>query len=332
LSKVKLTLASGDYDRVRPLWDGAVTPDGLDLNVVLLPVEEIFFRMARYQDFDASEMSMASYLIGKSMGTPRLIAIPAFPSRKFRHADIYINSQSNIKKPEDLRGGRIGVPEYQMTACVWLRGILQEYYGVNAKDVSWFTGGTEKPGREERIKLKLPPEFRVTPIPNDTTLFELLRQGEIDAVFTARVPSPFNRGEAWITRLFPDFKAVELEYYRQSGIFPMMHTVVLKEEVYEQYPWAAQSLYKAYLAAKNVCMERVLNNAALTVTLPWFSNELDDTFKLMGKDFWPYGIEPNKKAIAKLIEYMHQQGLLPENFNPTIESLFAPNTLNAFGV
>lgn len=332
MSKVQLTLASGDYDRVRPIWDGALQGEGLDLNVILLPVEEIFFRMARYQEFDASEMSFSSYLISRSLGTPKLMAIPAFPSRKFRHADIYIRQGSKIKNPEDLRGGRIGVPEYQMTACVWVRGILQEFYGVEATGVQWFTGGTETPGREERIKLTLPPEFKVQAIPDNTTLFEMLKQGEIDAVITARVPSPFVRGEKWITRLFPDFKNVEKKYYETTGIFPIMHTVVLRGDVYDKYPWAAQSLYKIYDQAKKLNMERLLSAAALPVSLPWFNYEMDETFALMGRDFWPFGVESNRKTIAKLMQYMHEQGLLPTEFRPKIEDLFAPNTLGTFGV
>lgn len=332
MSKIRLTLASGDYDRVRPLWDGGVVAEGLDLNVVRLPVEEIFFRMARYQEFDAAEMSLSSYLISRSRGIPRMVAIPAFPSRKFRHADIYIRKGSGITKPEDLRGGRIGVPEYQMTACVWIRGILQEKYGVEATGVQWMTGGTETPGREERLKLTLPPQFKIQAISNDTTLFQMLRQGDIDAVVTARVPSPFTRGEEWITRLFPDSKVVEQDYFRETGIFPIMHTVVLRGDIYDQYPWAAQSIYKAYCQAKNLNMERMLNSAALPVSLPWFSQGMDETFELMGRDFWPYGLEANRKTIAKLMQYMHEQGLLPAEFQPQLEELFAPNTLSAFGV
>jgi 4,5-dihydroxyphthalate decarboxylase len=332
MTKISLTLASGDYDRVRPLWDGSVTAEGLDLNVVLLPPEEIFFRMARYQDFDAAEMSMSSYLISKQRRTPRFVAVPAFPSRKFRHGDIYIRSDSRIKKPEDLRGGRIGVPEYQMTAFVWVRGILEDFYGVAATGVHWFSGGTEKPGREERLRIVLPPSFQLTAIPNDTTLFDLLRRGEIDAVFTARVPSPFVRGEDWMVRLFPKYKEVEKEYYRQSGIFPIMHTVVLREEVYERYPWAAQSLYKAYLQAKDLCFERHLNAPALPVSLPWFGEAMEETLGMMGRDFWPYGLELNRKTLEKMLEYMCKQGLLPEDYQPCLEDLFAPNTLKTFGV
>lgn len=332
MKNMRMTLASADYDRIRPLWDGGVQAEGLELNMLLLPVEEIFFRMARFQEFDACEMSLASYLISKSMGKPRFTAIPVFPSRKFRHADVYINSNSRIKKPEDLQGGKIGTPEYQMTACVWMRGILEEFYGVKADEVQWFSGGTETPGREERLKLNLPPQFKVSKISDDTTLFEMLRQGEIDAVFTARVPSPYVRGEAWISRLFPNSKEVEQNYYQETGIFPIMHTVVLKEEVYEKYPWAAQSLYKAFGQAKKLCFDRIDSSAALPVTLPWFNYELDNTRALMGIDFWPYGLEANRKVLNKIIEYMHKQGLLPLEFNPVLEDLFAPNTLSNFGV
>jgi 4,5-dihydroxyphthalate decarboxylase len=332
MDKIKLTLASGDYDRTRPLWDGAVQTEGLQLNVLLLPVEEIFFRMARYQEFDAAEMSLSSFLISMSRGTPRWVAIPVFPSRKFRHADIYVCANSKIKRPEDLRNARIGVPEYQITAGVWVRGILDEFYGVRTRDVQWFTGGAEKPGREERIKLTLPPGFHVTPIPHDATLLDWLRQGQLDAIFTARVPSPYVRGEAWIKRLFQNVKAVEMDYFRKTGLFPIMHTVVLRGDVYDQYPWAAQSLFKAYGQAKEIQMERAINAAALPVTLPWFSLEMEETFACMGRDFWPYGLEPNRKAIDKVIQYMHEQGLLPEAFRPSLETLFAPNTLGAFGV
>lgn len=325
-------MAVGDYDRVRPLWDGGVTAEGMDLNVITMPVEEIFFRMARYQEFDVCEMSLSSYLISKSRGNPRFVAIPVFLSRKFRHADIYINTGSGIKKPEDLKGGRIGMPEYQMTAPVWMRGILQEYYGVDPKEVHWFSGGTERPGREERLKLNLPKPFKLTKIPDDTTLFEMLKKGDLDAVFTARVPSPFLRGEKWIGRLFPNYKEVEKEYYRRTGIFPIMHTVVFREDVYEKYRWAAQSLYKAFCSAKDLALERTLSSAALPVTLPWLNEAYDETFALMGKDFWPYGLEPNRKVLETLMGYMHQQGLLPEDFHPKVEELFAPETLSAFGV
>jgi 4,5-dihydroxyphthalate decarboxylase len=332
LEKVSMTLACGDYDRTRPLWDGSVRAEGLNLNVLLLPVEEIFFRMARYQEFDASEFSFSSYLISRSRGAPRFVGVPVFPSRKFRHADIYIRSGSGIRRPEDLKGARIGVPEYQITAAVWVRGILEEFYGVEARGVHWFTGGTEAPGREERLKLELPPSFKKTAIPGHTTLFDMLRKGELDAVFTARVPTPFLRGEEWISRLFPDFHEVEKAYFEKTGIFPIMHLVVLKEDTYRAYPWSAQSLFKAFSRAKECCFEHLLTSAALPVSLPWFSREIEGAFRIMGRDFWPYGVEKNRKAITTLIGYMKSQALLPEGFHVEVEDLFAPSTVSGFGV
>jgi 4,5-dihydroxyphthalate decarboxylase len=278
LEKVSMTLACGDYDRTRPLWDGSVRAEGLNLNVLLLPVEEIFFRMARYQEFDASEFSFSSYLISRSRGAPRFVGVPVFPSRKFRHADIYIRSGSGIRRPEDLKGARIGVPEYQITAAVWVRGILEEFYGVEARGVHWFTGGTEAPGREERLKLELPPSFKKTAIPGHTTLFDMLRKGELDAVLTARVPTPFLRWEEWISRLFSDSHEVE------------------------------------------------------KASLPWFSREIESAFRIMAKDFWPYGVEKNRKAITTLIGCMKSQALLPEGFHVDVEDLFAPSTVSGFGV
>jgi 4,5-dihydroxyphthalate decarboxylase len=321
MPKVQLTLACGDYDRTRPLWDGSIRPDGLELNVILLPVEEIFFRMARHQEFEASELSMSTFLITQAKGNPRFMAVPAFPSRKFRHGDIYIRKDSRVRRAEDLRGGRIGMPEYQMTAAVWIRGILQEYHGVGVTEVEWFTA------HEERLPILLPPTIRVKIIPGGTNLFELLRKGELDAIFTARVPPPFIRGEDWIGRLFPNFKEVEVQYFKKTGIFPIMHTVVLRADIYEKYPWAAQSLYKAFSQAKNYSLERLVNLGAPPVTLPWFFYEMDQTIAMMGRDFWPYGFKANRTALTKLTQYMREQGLIPEGFPKEIDGLFAPNTL-----
>lgn len=321
MSKMKLTIACGDYDRTRPLWDGSVQADGLDLNVLILPVEEIFLRMARFQEFEASELSLSTLLITQSKGNPRLIALPVFPARKFRHGDIYVRKDTQIRNAEDLRGKKIGLPEYQMTAAVWIRGILHEFYGVRAAEVNWFTA------HEERFKIDLPSSIHLKIIPCGTNLFDLLRDGGLDAIFTARTPPPFLRGEDWIVRLFPDFKGVEEDYFLQTRIFPIMHTFVLRADIYEKYPWAAQSLYKALCQAKDKALENLLHLGAPPVTLPWFFHEMEHTIRLMGRDFWPYGFESNRQALAKLVQYMREQMLIPETFPLEIESLFAPNTL-----
>jgi 4,5-dihydroxyphthalate decarboxylase len=321
MSNIPITLACGDYDRTRPLWDGSVKAEGLELTTIVLPVEEIFFRMSRYQEFEASEFSLSTFMITQARGTPRLVGIPAFPSRKFRHGDIFIRKDSKIRRPEDLQGGKVGMVEYQMTAAVWMRGLLQEFYGVKVSDVEWFTI------QEERLKLALPSSIRVKIIPPDTNLFDLLRQGELDAIFTARTPPPFIRGEDWIVRLFPNFWEVEGDYFRKTGIFPIMHTVVLRADIYEKYPWAAQSLYKAFGRAKDKSLENLRNLGAPPVALPWFFYEIERTVSVMGQDFWPYGFRKNQATLSKLIEYMKQQSLLPETFSPNLESLFARNTL-----
>lgn len=321
MAKVELTIACGDYDRTRPLWDGSVQADGLKLNVILLPVEEIFLRMARYQEFEASELSMSTFLITQSRGNPRFVAIPAFPSRKFRHGDIYIRKGSQIEKAEDLRGKKIGMPEYQMTAAVWMRGILQEFYGVGVTEVNWFTA------HEERFKIEFPPSISVKVIPNNTNLFDLLREGELEAIFTARTPPPFLKGEDWIVRLFQNFREVEEDYFFRTKIFPIMHTFVLRADIYQKYPWAAQSLYKALCQAKDKSLKNLLNLGAPPVSLPWFFHEMERSIKIMGRNFWPYGFEANKLAMLKLIQYMKEQKLIPESFPQEVESLFAKNTL-----
>lgn len=319
MAKLELTLACGDYDRIRPLREGTVRPEGIDLNVLLLPVEEIFLRMVRYQEFQIAELSMSSFLITRGKLNPGFVAIPVFPARKFRHGDIYINRFSKIGKPEDLRGGRIGMPEYQMTAAVWLRGLLQEEYGVDINDVLWFTE------HEERFPIALPPSVRVEVIPKQKTLFELLQQGELDAIFTARIPPPFLRGEDWMVRLFPNFKEVEMDYYKRTGIFPVMHTVVLRRDIYEKYPWAAQNIYKAFCRAKEQALEQAIGMGAPPVTLPWFFHEINETIALMGKDFWPYGLPGNLKTLQKLIEYMGRQGLIDATPAFAVEDLFVGN-------
>src|SRR5580692_6647584 len=250
MSKLPLTLACWNYDRTRALLEGRVNVDGVDLNYLNLPVEETFFRMLRHQEFDVAEMSLSSYTLSRFRENPPCIAIPVFPSRMFRHSCIYIHAGSGIREPKDLIGKRVGSPEYQMTAPVWIRGILSDDYGVPVTSPAYFTGGEEQPGRSEKIALALPPAFRLQPIPQDQTLSRMIESGEIDALYTARAPSTFKRSEGKVRRLFPDYYAVERDYYQRTGIFPIMHVIAIKRDVYEKYPWVAQSLCKAFVAAQ----------------------------------------------------------------------------------
>ena len=330
MAKLRLTLACWSYDRTRALLDGGVQPEGLDLNCLTLPVEETFFRMLRHEEFDAAEMSLSSYVLSLFHPDRPFLAIPAFPSRFFRHSCIYVHAGSGIKEPKDLIGKKIGTPEYQMTAPVWIRGILADEYGVPVNSVVYFTGGEEEPGRPEKLPLALPPDIRVERIGAGQTLASMLARGEIDALYTARTPSSFRSGGGTVTRLFDDFAAIERDYFRRTGIFPIMHTVVIRRAVYERDRFVAQSLYKAFCAAQRRTYDDLSQTAALAAMLPWLPAHVEDTRREMGDDFWPYGLERNRRALSTFLRYSHEQGLAKQLLQP--EQLFAPETLESFRI
>jgi 4,5-dihydroxyphthalate decarboxylase len=330
MSTVKLTLACWNYDRTRALVDRRVCPDGIDLNYLSLPVEETFFRMLRHKEFDASEMSLSSYVLSLFHPDRPFIAIPVFPSRMFRHSCIYIHTGSGIRQPTDLIGKRIGTPEYQLTACVWIRGILSDEYRVPVGSATYFTGGEEEPGRSEKVPLALPADIRVTPIAPDQTLATMLARGDIDALYAPRMPSSFHSGNGTVKRLFEDFPAVEREYFRRTGIFPIMHTVVIRRDVYERHRWVAVSLYKAFRAAQQETYADLGEISALKAMLPWLTAHVEDTRREMGDDFWPYGLAPNRRTIETFLRYSHEQGLAKRLLEP--EELFAPEALESFKI
>ena len=325
-----ITLACWDYDRTRALMDGTVQPDGIALNPISLPVEEIFFRMARFREFDAAEMSMSSYCVTLMQDDPPFIAIPAFPSRFFRHSSIYVNAAAGIERPQDLVGKRVGVPEYQMTAPVWIRGILADEYGVPPDSVDYCSGGEEEPGRIDKLRTDLPPRFRVTPIGPTQTLSRMLADGAIDALHTARAPSTFYAEPDRVRRLFPDPAAVERDYFRRTGIFPIMHVVALRRDVYRANPWVAQSLFKAFTESKRLALEALAHTAALSTMLPFQVTAVEDARREMGADWWPYGLEPNRPVLETFLRYHHEQGLSGRLLTP--EALFAPETLQTFRI
>jgi 4,5-dihydroxyphthalate decarboxylase len=330
MSKLPLSFACWNYDRVQSLIDGTVKPEGIDLNFLSMPVEETFFRMMRHQEFDVSEMSASSYLIARDRGFPKFTAIPVFPSRSFRHSGIYINVNSGIKEPKDLIGKRVGIPEYQVTASLFIRGNLQHEYGVHPSELRWFSGGQETPGRIDKLKVDLPPEINIKPIGSDQTLNKMLEEGEIDALVCPRAPSCFVNGSPNVKRLFDDYASVEKEYFRKTGIFPIMHLVVIKDEILEKDPWVAQNLFKAFLEAKKVVYDNFKQNVALKVTLPWLADEVENTKRLMGEDFWPYGLEKNRTTLEALTTYSHEQGFIKTK--PKLEDLFAKSTLEEFTI
>ncbi len=330
MERLRLTFSCWDYDRTRALADGSVRPEGIDLVYLAHSVEETFFRMLRYHEFDCSEMSLSSYVASLDREDPPFIAIPAFPSRFFRHSCIFVSSESGIRRPEELKGRRIGVPEYQMTAPVWIRGILSDDYGVKVTDVEHFTGGEEEPGRDEKIKLSLPASIRVKPIGPTETLARMIAESKIDALVTARAPSTFYSQPDEVKRLFPAYVEEEKAYYKRTGIFPIMHTVVIRRDVYQKHRWVAQSLYKALAAAKAKALELFRQTAAMPAMLPWFVAHVEETRREMGEDWWPYGLAPNHQVLDTFLRYHHEQGLSRRRFSP--EELFARETLESYKV
>jgi len=330
VTRLRLTLACWDYDRTRALADGSVRPEGIDLNYLNLHVEETFFRMLRNREFDVAEMSLSSYAMAMARDDAAFIAIPVFPSRFFRQSCIFVSAKSGIREPKDLVGKRVGTPEYQMTAPVWIRGILQDEYGVDPASVEYFTGGEEEPGRDEKLRLDLPEKFRLTRIGAKETLAQMIADGEIDALHAARIPSTFRSRPGAVKRLFEDCVEVERAYFRKTRIFPIMHTLVIRRDVYRANPWIARSLYKAFVEAKRTVYENLYTTSALTTMLPWQIAQVEDVRREMGEDWWPYGVEPNRHVLEAFLRYHHEQGLSRRRLTP--DELFAPETIEAFRI
>ncbi|MFL6929034.1 MAG: ABC transporter substrate-binding protein, partial [Xanthobacteraceae bacterium] len=279
---VPITIACGNYDRTRAILDGRVKVEGCATTYLPLYPEEIFHRAFRFQEFDVSELSFSSYLRTVAAGMSDYIGIPAFVSRIFRHSGIYIRTDAGIREPADLKGKRVGLPEYQITAVVWMRGMMQHEYGVLPTDIHWRNGGQEQPGRQERTPLKPIPGLDLEPLGPDETLVGLLRAGELDALFTARAPSSYLAGEPHIARLFPDTRAAEKAYFKKTGLFPIMHLVGIRKSLVAQYPWLPVSVYKAFCEAKALAMTDLTDVNALMVTLPWLEAETKETMATMG--------------------------------------------------
>ncbi len=326
MANLRLTLGCWDYDRVQAMIDGRVRPQGINLTFLNMIVEETFFRMLRNHEFDAAEMSMSSYVVSLFKPDRPFVAIPVFPSRFFRHSSIYVNADAGIEKPADLIGKKIGTPEYQMTAPVWIRGLLQEHYGVPIDSVTYVTGGEESPNRDEKLKLDLPPNIRVERIGPGQTLAQMLATGEIDALHTARKPSTYDGVR--VKRLFPDFVPVERAYFQQTGIFPIMHVIAIRRELYEANRWIAMNLFQAFRQAQEICYAGLRETAALKGMLPWFHAHVEDALATMGEDFWPYGVEKNRRTLETFLRYHHASGLSPRVL--TVEEMFAPETFEEF--
>ena len=323
---LSLSFACPPYDRILPVAHGEIVPQGIRLNYLALEVEEVFWRQLRNKEFDVSESSLSSYVMLRSRGDDRFLAIPVFTSRFFRHSCVFVNTHKGIQRPQDLKGKTVGLPEYQITAVVWLRGIFQDEYGVLPQDVHWRSGGEEEPGRKEKIELDLPPDIDLQPIPPEKFLSKMLDEGEVDALFTARAPSCFQHGSPNVGRLFENPRDEEEQYFRKTGIFPIMHTIIVQREIYENNSWIAVELYKAFCEAKKLVLGNYTRTEALHATLPWVHDELDRTEKIMGDDWWPYGVSKNRHVLETFLRYHHEQGLSKKLM--AIEELFAPETLD----
>jgi 4,5-dihydroxyphthalate decarboxylase len=321
----QINFACWDYDRTLPLAYGGVRPEGIDLNYIVLPVEETFFRMAKYQEFDVAEMSLSSYVVSLGGAAP-FVALPVFPSRSFRHNGIYVNVDAGISEPGELAGRVVGIAEWQLTANVWIRGILADDYGVPVDAVTYRTGGLHRPGRTEKLPLDVA-GIRVQPIEASQTLSEMLVSGDIDAIYTPRSPAPFLDGDPRVRRLWADPMAEERAYFARTGIFPIMHVVVLRRDVYQENRWIARSLYKAFEAAKAQAEERLAETAAPPNMLPWGYAMAESTRADMGRDFWPYGLSENTKVLQTFLRYSHEQGLADREYEPA--ELFCPETAEA---
>jgi 4,5-dihydroxyphthalate decarboxylase len=315
----QITFACGDYDRTHPLIDGSIKPEGLELNWFTLPYHEVWTRMLNYYEFDASELSLSSYLIGRTMGKP-LIALPIFPARAFRHSCIFVNAKSGIKEPRDLNGKNVGLAEFQQTATVWIRGTLQHEYGVDLESIHWHTWA------KTRMEIEMPGRFKMSQIPAGKEPDQMLIKGDLDAIICANLfPSMLN-GHPAIRRLFEDYPAVEAAYFKKTGIFPIMHTVAMREDLWKESPWIAVSLFKAFQRAKAEAYSRLNDLSPYRVSLVWFRNPVQQQKEVLGDDPWPYGLAKNRHVVETLMGFLHEQGLAPKKL--PVEELFAPNTLN----
>lgn len=329
MSKLPLTVAISDYDHVRDFANGVVTADGIEANFLTLSIEEIFFRFSRYREWDVSEMSMAKYCSLRSQGDDTLSAIPVFPSRMFRHSSIFVLADGPVKKPEDLRGRKVGVPEWAQTAAVYTRGLIVHYWGIPLAEIDWVQAGVADRGRAEKVKLKLPEGVTVTPLP-ERTLDELLLAGEVAAVMTAHPLPSFESGDPRVVRLFPDYPKVEEAHYRKTGIFPIMHLLAVKNAVLEANPWVATNLLKAFDEAKRRSLARTFEMTASRFPIPWGVDYAERMKAIFGGDYFPYGIDANRVTLAAFLKFAHEQGVCHRLLQP--EDLFPETVRSAFKV
>lgn len=327
MAKLQLSVAMGDYDRTRALLDSRVQIDGVDPVYMTLYPEEMFFRAMRSQEFDICELSFSSYTVKTANGDCPYIAVPVFLSRAFRHTSIYVR-KDRIHQPVDLKGKRIGVPEYQLSANVWARAILQDDYGVYPEDVTWVRGGIETPGRPEKIALKLPPGVKLESAPADTTISDMLDRGEIDGFMAPRPPSAHVLANPNVGWLFEDPTATAKDYYKRTQVFPIMHVVGVRKTLAEQHPWLPGAVFKAFSQSKAAALEALSDTSATKVTLPFVEEQLKAARETMGEDYWSYGVAPNRQTLETFLRHHHAQGLSSRRL--AVEEIFHPATYESY--
>ena len=322
MPNLPLSIACGPYDRMAAIADGRVKIEGVDATYIAIQSgPEIFRRMIKNHEFDVSEMSASTYLSARSKGGFPFIAIPVFPSKVFRHSYVFINKTSGIEKPSDLAGRRVGMMGYQQTAAVWIRGMLQEDYGLDLRSVRWLDGGSDAPFSGGGKEVKIPHGINIEVIPDHIAMSELLATGEINAMLGARHPASFGKSPD-IVRLFPNYREVERDYFRRTAIFPIMHTLVIREALHEEHSWLASSLFKAFTQAKAAADRDMRFSGAMKYALPWLHNDIDEIDALFGGDPFCYGLDENRTSLAALARYLHDQGFVDRTID--IDKIFAP--------
>ncbi len=329
VTQLNLNIATADYDHVRDIALGRIPVDGVILNYQINPIEETFYRFTQYREWDVSEMSFAKFVSIMSGDAPDIIGLPVFTSRMFRLASIYVREGGPVSTGADLRGKRIGVPEWAQTAAIYTRGWMTDELGIPLSGVTWVQAGLNEPGRREQVKLKLPDGINLV-AEQEKSLRDMLRDGAIDAFFSARPPAGIHGPYAMIRPLFPDARTVETEYFQRTGVFPIMHTIAIRRPVYERNPWIAQNLYKAFHAARTSSLARIFDRQASRLFVPWIAEYAEETRKVLGKDFFPYGIDENRRTLEVYLKWCFEQGIARRQLKP--EDLFAPETRTAFRV
>ena len=327
MTRLRLTLAIGDYDHTRDVALGAVRPDGIELIHLALPVEEIFFRFTKYREWDVSEMSFGKVVALASQDDRGLVALPVFPSRVFRLSSIYVRGDGPVRSPGDLAGKRIGVPEWAQTAAIYTRGYIAHELGLKLADIEWVQAGLNEAGRVEKVALRLPPGIRLRPV-RDATLNDMLLAGELDAVLSARPPRGFAEGR--ITRLYPEYREPEEAYFRKTGVFPIMHVVALRRDVFERDPWVAMNLFKAFEEAKRRSLARLADVTASHAPLAWIGDYSARMQQLFGDDPWPYGVEPNRRTLEAFLQFAYEQGVCHRRL--AVEELFPAELATSYRV